>query len=114
MGGMGSTGRRQWGLILSIDGIQPDKGNETVYLVREVLTERILAAENVSSSRTEVIKHLLAPVVTLGLPVRGVVSDAQESILLAVAALWPEVPHQVCQFHSQNLGAPRPGDPCAS
>jgi hypothetical protein len=51
------------GLILSIDGIQPDKGNETVYLVREVLTGRILAAENVSSSRTEVIKQLLAPVV---------------------------------------------------
>lgn len=87
------------GLILSIDGIQPDKGNETVYLVREVLTGRILAAENVTSSRTEVIKQLLAPVVALGLPVLGVVSDAQESILLAVAALWPEVPHQVCQFH---------------
>jgi len=87
------------GLILSIDGIQPDKGNETVYLVREVLTGRILAAENVLSSRTEVIKQLLAPVVALGLPVLGVVSDAQESILLAVAALWPDVPHQVCQFH---------------
>jgi len=87
------------GLILSIDGIQPDKGNETVYLVREVLTGRILATENVASSRTEVMKHLLAPVVALGLPVLGVVSDAQESILLAVAALWPEVPHQVCQFH---------------
>jgi hypothetical protein len=26
------------GLILSIDGIQPDKGNETVYLVRDVLS----------------------------------------------------------------------------
>lgn len=87
------------GLLLSIDGIQPDKGNETIYLVREVLTGRILAAENVSTSRTDIIKDLLAPVVGLGLRVLGVVSDAQESLLLAAAALWPNVPHQVCQFH---------------
>jgi hypothetical protein len=87
------------GLILSIDGIQPDKGNETIYLVREVLTGRILAAENVSASRADVIKDLLAPVLALGLPVLGLVSDAQESLLLAAAALCPKVPHQVCQFH---------------
>src|SRR6266566_912375 len=29
------------GIILSIDGIQPDKGNERVYLVRDVLTGRV-------------------------------------------------------------------------
>ncbi len=87
------------GLLLALDGIQPDKGNETVYLVREVLTGRLLAAENVRSSSTSVIKQLLAPVVALGLPVHGVISDAQESLLLAVADLWPGVPHQVCQFH---------------
>jgi hypothetical protein len=31
--------------------------------------------------------------------VLGTISDAQESELLAVQELWPEVPHQVCQFH---------------
>ncbi len=30
------------GLLLSVDGIQPDNGNETIYLVRDVLTGRIL------------------------------------------------------------------------
>ena len=29
----------------------------------------------------------------------GTISDAQESELLAVQELWPNVPHQVCQFH---------------
>lgn len=87
------------GLILALDGIQPDRGNETVYLVREVLTGRILAAENVRLSSAAVIKALLAPVVALQLPVLGVISDAQESILQAVAELWPQVPHQVCHFH---------------
>jgi len=88
------------GLILSIDGIQPDKGNETIYLVRDVLTGRVLVAENVTSSGTAVMKQLLAPVKALDLPVLGIISDAQESQLLAVAQLWPDVPHQICQFHA--------------
>jgi len=91
--------RRNGGLIISIDGIQPDKGNETVYLVRDVLTGRVLAAENVRLSDTETIKRLLAPVVALELPVLGAVSDAQESLCQAIAALWPNIPHQLCQFH---------------
>ena len=40
------------GIIVSIDGIQPDKGNETIYLVRDALTGRVLVAENVLSSET--------------------------------------------------------------
>ena len=91
--------RANGGLILSIDGIQPDKGNETVYLVRDVLTGRVLAAENVRVSDTATIKQLLAPVVALELPVLGAVSDAQESLGQAIAALWPQIPHQLCQFH---------------
>ncbi len=87
------------GLILSIDGIQPDKGNETVYLVRDVLTGRVLAAENVRSSTAAVIKTVLAPVVALQLPILGAISDAQESLREAVADLWPGTPHQLCHFH---------------
>ena len=87
------------GLIISIDGIQPDKGNETIYLVRDVLTGRVLTAENVSSSGKEVMKRVLAPVVALGVPVLGAISDAQESLEQAIAELWPNIPHQLCQFH---------------
>jgi hypothetical protein len=87
------------GIIVSVDGIQPEKGNETVYLVRDALTGRVLAAENVISSETAVMKTLLAPVVALGVKVLGTITDAQESELLAVEDLWPDVPHQVCQFH---------------
>ena len=87
------------GIIVSIDGIQPDKGNETVYIVRDALTGRTLAAENVSSSETAVMKQILAPVVALQVPVLGTISDAQESEMKALQELWPDVPHQVCQFH---------------
>src|SRR5260221_9008435 len=74
--------------------------NETVYVVRDALTGRVLSAEQVNSSETEAMKALLAPVVALDARVLGTISDAQESELLALEQLWPEVPHQVCQFHA--------------
>lgn len=99
---------RQWldqvksngGMIVSMDGIQPDRGNETVYLVRDALTGRVLAAENVTASETAVLKRILAPVKALPVPILGTISDAQESLLQALEQTWPEVPHQVCQFHA--------------
>lgn len=87
------------GMIVSIDGIQPDKGNETVYIVRDALTGRVISAENVTSSETAVMKRILAPAVQLEVPVLGTISDAQESEMKALEELWPDVPHQVCQFH---------------
>src|SRR2546428_1520991 len=95
-----AQGEKNGGIIGSGDGIQPQKGNETVYVVRDALTGRVLAAENVTSSKTAVMKTLLAPVVALGVKVLGTISDAQESELLALQELWPDVPHQVCQFHA--------------
>jgi hypothetical protein len=92
--------RKNKGIVLSIDGIQPDKGNETIYLLRDVLTGRILHAENVTESTKDRLKQLLAPVVGLKVPVIGVISDAQPTELQAVAELWPGIPHQICQFHA--------------
>jgi hypothetical protein len=92
--------RENKGMVLSIDGMQPDTGNETIYLVRDVLTGRILTAENVTESTKERMKQVLAAIVALGLPVIGVISDAQSTELQAVADLWPDAPHQICQFHA--------------
>jgi len=64
------------------------------------LTGRILNAENTAESTKERLKQLLAPVVALKLPVIGVISDAQPTELQAVADLWPNIPHQICQFHA--------------
>jgi hypothetical protein len=88
------------GIIVSIDGIKPDVGNETVYLVRDVLTGRLLNAENVTESGVKRLKEILAPVVALKVPVLGTISDAQESEVMALSELWPDVPHQTCQFHA--------------
>jgi transposase-like protein len=33
------------------------------------------------------------------MPVLGAISDAQESLQQAIAELWPNIPHQLCQYH---------------
>lgn len=91
--------RGQGGIVLSIDGVQPEKGNETLYLLRDVLSGRVLEGENLLSSAASEIGRLLARVKELGIPIVGAVSDKQESILLAISRELPGVPHQVCQLH---------------
>ncbi len=92
--------KKNGGIIVSVDGIQPEKGNETVYVVRDALSGRVLEASQVTSSETEVMKALLAPVVASEVKVLGTITDAQVCELKAVEELWPKVPHQVCQFHA--------------
>jgi hypothetical protein len=95
--------QKQGRVILAIDGLQPDVGHEVLWVVRECLSTEILLARPLLSSTqgdltallTEV-KHLLDP---LEMPVKGVISDGEETIRSAVAFVFPGVPHQLCQFH---------------
>jgi len=43
------------------------------------------------------VKQRLQP---LKVAVKGVISDGEETIGSAVAFVFPDVPHQLCQFHS--------------
>jgi hypothetical protein len=87
------------GIILSIDGIQPEKGNEVLYILRDVLSGEVLHAENLLSSDNGSIKGMLQPVIDLGYPILGVVSDGQSSIRVAVMDLLADVPYQLCHYH---------------
>ena len=92
------------GLIIGIDGMQPEKGNLCLYLVREARLGLTLLAENLEDSSALNIQHqLLEPLQALaqklGLPILGIVSDAQETIRMAIAAALPGVPHHCCHYH---------------
>lgn len=93
------------GLVLALDGMQPEQGNEQLWVVREVLSGAILAATNLQQATEAALAELLRPIRAWGLPVLGVVSDCQESIRLAVAAVFPDVPHQLCQYHALREAA---------
>lgn len=91
-------------LIIGLDGMQPEKGNTCLYIVRELQLDLTLLAENLTeSSEGEIIARLLQPLQELAselaLPWRGIVSDAQETIRTAVSKELPGVPHQACQSH---------------
>jgi hypothetical protein len=87
------------GIVLAIDGVQPEKSNETLYILRDVRCGRVLVAKNLLSSASGEIEKLIEEVKALGLPVLGVVSDKQDSIRLAVKSKLPGVPHQICHYH---------------
>ena len=95
---------KQREVLISIDGMQPEKGNDCLYIVREMQCGQTLLAENLTDSsaamlRQRLLEPLKALASELGLSWLGVVSDAQESIRLAVAQSLPGVPHQACQSH---------------
>jgi hypothetical protein len=92
------------GLIIGLDGMQPEKGNDCLYIVRELQRGVTLLAENLEESSHESLsQRLLEPLKALAeelrLPWGGVVSDAQESLRLAVGQSLKGVPHQACQSH---------------
>jgi hypothetical protein len=91
-------------LLIGLDGMQPEKGNACLYIVRELQLNLTLLAENLDESSDGTIRaRLLQPLKDLAkemsLSWQGVVSDAQESIRSAVAKELPTVPHQACQSH---------------
>lgn len=91
--------RAQGGIVLAADGIQPEKGNETLWLFRDVLSGRVLLARNLLSSSCAELAPLVAEIKQLGVPILGALSDKQSSICLAFEKELPGVPHQLCQFH---------------
>jgi hypothetical protein len=95
--------RRAKGLILSIDGLQPEKGHETLYVVREIGQKRVWFAEALLSSSAAEVQRLLgrarAWVEHLGLPVRCWISDKQDAFVTGIAAAFPGVPHRYCSNH---------------
>jgi hypothetical protein len=90
-------------LILSIDGLQPEKGHETLYVVRELTGKRVWFAEPLLSATATEVQRLITQArhwaETLGKPVTLWVSDKQDAFVTGVAAEFPGVPHRYCANH---------------
>ena len=90
-------------VILAIDGLQPEKGHETLYVVRELRQKRVWFAEALLSSATAEVQQLLAQARTwaerLGQPVRLWMSDKQDAFVRGIAAEFPGVPHRYGTNH---------------
>jgi hypothetical protein len=91
---------REGGVVLALDGMQPDVGHEVLWVLRDCLIGEPLLARSLLSATEADLAVLLREVKdALPVPILGVVSDGQHSIRRAVASALPGVPHQLCQFH---------------
>jgi hypothetical protein len=90
-------------LVLTIDGLQPEKGHETLYVVRELRGKRVWFAEALLSSSAEEVRRLLAKAKDwaqqLGKPVELWMSDKQDAFVTGIEAEFPDTPHRYCQNH---------------
>jgi hypothetical protein len=90
-------------IILSIDGLQPEKGHETLYVVRELTGKRVWFAEALISATADEVRRLIAQAKRwaddLGKTVALWISDRQDAFVTGIAAEFPGVPHRYCDNH---------------
>src|SRR3989454_9568938 len=83
---------------LAIDGLQPEKGHETLYVVRELTQKRVWFAEALLSSATEEVRRLIIVArqwsECLDKPVRVWMSEKQDAFVTAIASEFPGTPHR--------------------
>ena len=96
---------------LSIDGLQPEKGHETLYVIRELTHKRVWFAEPLLSSTTSEVRELFVRArelaASLGVRVALWMSDKQAAFVQGVTAEFPDVPHRYCQNHFlRDVAAP--------
>jgi hypothetical protein len=90
-------------IILSIDGLQPEKGHESLYVVRELTQKRVWFAEALISATAEEVRRLIIKAKEwadgLGKTVVLWISDRQDAFVTGIAAEFPDVPHRSCDNH---------------
>jgi hypothetical protein len=90
-------------IILCIDGLQPEKGHETLYVVRELTRKRVWFAEPLLSATEDEVRRLIKKAKewaeSLDKPVALWMSDKQDAFVTGIAAEFPDVPHRYCDNH---------------
>jgi hypothetical protein len=90
-------------IILSIDGLQPEKGHETLYVVRELTQKRIWFAESLISATAGEVRRLIKKArdwaESLDKTVALWLSDKQDAFVTGIAAEFPDVTHRYCDNH---------------
>jgi hypothetical protein len=97
----------QGGVILAVDGLQPDVGHEVLWVLRDCLSGEVLLARSLlgatEADLVPLLEEVRAALAGEGprdtIPILGVITDGQQSLRKAVAHALPGVPHQLCQFH---------------
>jgi hypothetical protein len=89
--------------VVSLDGLQPEKGHDTLDVVRELHAKRLWLAEARLSRQADAVRRRLmqarAWATPVGLPVHRWLSDTHAAFVTGIAAAWPGVPHRYGVHH---------------
>ena len=91
--------RAQGGIVLMADGVQFDSNSPVLYLVWDAVSGEPLFGERKLFRGEDDLVPLLEKVKAMGVPVIAAVSDKETGLLPAIAKVFPNVPHQLCQIH---------------
>jgi hypothetical protein len=90
-------------IVLCIDGLQPEKGHETLYVVRELTQKRVWFAEALISATAQEVRRLIARAKTwaesMNTKVGLWLSDRQDAFVTGIKAEFADVPHRYCDNH---------------
>ncbi len=95
----------QGGLLLSLDGICPEGGEPQLWVVRELQTGLTLRSGWLSRLDQSAFVNFLQPITQWNLQVLAVLSDKQRGLEPAVAVVFPQAKHALCQTHYLNNAA---------
>lgn len=95
--------QKQGAIMLSVDGVQYDDRSPVLYVQRDVLCGEVLYAERRPTRAKDDLVPMLRRTAELarqiGVPIVGVASDKERSLVPAIAEVFPGIPHQFCQTH---------------
>src|SRR5438093_2492598 len=90
-------------LVVTIDGLQPEKGHETLAVGRELMRKRGWCAAPLLSRATQEVRRLIVVArqwaERLGQPVRVWRSDQPDAFVTAIADECVGLPHRYCHNH---------------
>jgi hypothetical protein len=100
--------RNQGGIIVTIDGMAPLKGNKSLYVIYDYYTGLTLGAKRLPNQSADTIEEFLRSIKKkieeqLKVPVVGLISDALPAQRIAIKRVFPKVPHCLCHFHFFKL-----------
>jgi hypothetical protein len=92
------------GIFLTMDAMQPLKGEPPIYMARDEFTGLKLGAEQLPNKKESTIEKFISDVKTridteLGVEVIGIMSDAEKELVKALETVFPGVPLSSCEFH---------------
>jgi hypothetical protein len=93
----------QGAIVLSVDGVQYDDRSPVLYVQRDVMSGEVLyAGRRLARAAEDLIPMLersrdLAR--DISVPIIGIVSDKERSLVPAIAKVFPDIPHEYCHQH---------------